>query len=169
MKKAIVLAAALPIALGLAACQQQSTSATAVAESADTGARAVVENFYAAIGAGDMDAVAGLLAPDVAWSEAQGSPYASGNPYVGFEAMGAGVFGPINEAFENFAGTPGQYTAEGDRVVVEGRYTGTSRKTGEALDAPFVHVFTVSEGKIVAFQQYTDTWQWRKLTGTLGE
>ncbi|WAT16784.1 nuclear transport factor 2 family protein [Aurantiacibacter sp. MUD11] len=166
MQKAIILATALAGSIGLAACAPAETN-TAVEEAQDSGALAVVQGFYEAIGTGDMDTVAGLLAEDVAWSEAEGSPYAAGNPYVGFEAMGAGVFGPINEAFADFAGIPETFTTEGDRVVVEGRYTGTNRETGEALDAPFVHVFTVADGQIATFQQYTDTWQWRQLTGTL--
>lgn len=172
MNKAILVAGAVAGSLALAACEPAETStavedteATEAAEVAD--AQSVVESFYSAIGEGDMETVAGLLAENVSWSEAEGSPYAAGNPYVGFEAMGAGVFGPIGETFDNFVGAPGQYTTEGDRVVVEGRYLGTNRETGEALDAPFVHVFTVENGKIVEFQQYTDTFQWRKLTGTL--
>lgn len=162
MKKVIIAAAAF----GLAACQPAETN-TAVEEEATSNATTVIEGFYEAIGAGDMETVASLLAEDVAWSEAEGSPYAAGNPYVGFEAMGAGVFGPIGEAFADFAGTPEQYTTEGNRVVVEGRYTGINRETGEALDAPFVHAFTVEDGQIVTFQQYTDTYQWRRMTGTL--
>ncbi|MEL1249162.1 nuclear transport factor 2 family protein [Aurantiacibacter gilvus] len=162
MKKAIIMAAAL----GLAACQPAETN-TAVEETEASNAAEVVQGFYGAIAEGDMETVASLLAEDVSWSEAEGSPLAGGNPYIGFEAMGAGVFGPINEAFADFAGTPEQFTTEGNRVVVEGRYTGTQRETGEALDAPFVHVFTVEGDQIVEFQQYTDTWQWRRLTGTL--
>lgn len=166
MKKAMILAGVLAGSLALAACQPAETD-MATEEAQDSGAQAVVEGFYAAIGTGDMETVASLLAEDVSWSEAEGSPYAAGNPYVGFDAMGAGVFGPIGEAFADFAGTPGQFTTEGNRVVVEGRYTGTSRASGEAIDAPFVHVFTVEDGQIATFQQYTDTWQWRRLTGTL--
>ena len=169
MKKVILLAATMPLALGLAACEPTETDTVTeeVAESEVPDAQSVVESFYSAIGEGDMETVAGLLAEDVSWSEAESSPYAAGNPYVGFEAMGAGVFGPIGETFENFVGAPGQYTAQDNRVVVEGRYLGTNRETGEGLDAPFVHVFTVEDGKIISFQQYTDTFQWRKLTGTL--
>ena len=48
--------------------------------------------------------------------------------------------------------------------MVLGRYTGTNNATGEALDAQFVHVFTVTGGKITHMQQYTDTAQWVDVT-----
>ncbi len=166
MKKALVIG----LLLATAACAEPDCATAGSEEGCDapaSNALPVVQSFYEAIGTGDMETVASLLADDVSWSEAEGSPYAAGNPYIGFEAMGAGVFGPINETFADFAGTPQQFTTEGDRVVVEGRYTGTQRETGETLDAPFVHVFTVEGDQIVAFQQYTDTWQWRRMTGTL--
>lgn len=50
--------------------------------------------------------------------------------------------------------------ASGDRVVVPGRYAGTNKATGKALDAQFAHVLTVTDGRIVGFQQYTDTARW---------
>ena len=167
MRKALVIG----LLLATAACNQPEGAAdTAGTEAAATSdALAVVQGFYEAVGKGDMETVPTLLADDVSWSEAEGSPLAAGNPYVGFAAMGEGVFGPLNGTFADFAGAPQQFTTEGNRVVVEGRYTGTHRESGEALDAPFVHVFTVEDGKIVSFQQYTDTWQFRRLMGMLEE
>jgi ketosteroid isomerase-like protein len=49
--------------------------------------------------------------------------------------------------------------------VVEGRYTGKYKSTGAAIDAQFVHSWTLRGGKVVAFQQYTDTPQWQQVTG----
>ena len=34
---------------------------------------------------------------------------------------------------------------------------------GAPLDAPFCHVYRFQGGKIVTFQQYTDTAQWARL------
>ncbi len=34
---------------------------------------------------------------------------------------------------------------------------------GAKLDAPFVHTYRFQDGKIIAFQQYTDTAQWARL------
>ena len=37
------------------------------------------------------------------------------------------------------------------------------KKGGATLDAPFCHVFTFRGGKIVKFEQFTDTAQWARL------
>ncbi|BDI59448.1 nuclear transport factor 2 family protein [Qipengyuania nanhaisediminis] len=154
-------------ALALAAC---SPSDNETAQSGDdwATAQATAASLYDAFAAGNMDRIAALLGDDVQWVEAEGGPYEAGNPYVGVEGVGAGVFGPIGESYEGFAATPERYTTEGNRVVVEGRYTGTHRETGETLDAQFVHVYTIDGETIEAMQQYTDTYQWRAVEGSLG-
>ena len=138
---------------------------TVVADAAsDAANRAVVESLYRAFGAGDGATIAGLLAADLVWIEAENGPYADRNPYNGPGAVFEGLFARIGAEYEGFVVTPVTYLVSGDRVVAMGRYTGTNRATGEALDAQFAHVFTVSGGKVTHFQQYTDTAQWVDVT-----
>lgn len=155
----------------LAAAGAMSVAMTAAAEPAqppasvdDAANRAVVENLYRAFGAGDGAAIAGLLAPDLVWIEAENGPYADRNPYNGPGAVFESLFARIGAEYEGFAATPATFVASGDQVVALGRYTGINRATGEGLDAQFAHVFTVSDGKITRFQQYTDTAQWVDVT-----
>jgi ketosteroid isomerase-like protein len=122
--------------------------------------QAVVEGLYRAFAAGDGPAIGALLDPGLVWIEAENGPYADRNPYNGPQAVFEGVFARLGAAFEGFTATPVAFVASGDEVVAIGRYTGTHRATGEALDAQFVHVFTVTGGRIAHFQQYTDTAQW---------
>lgn len=122
--------------------------------------QAVVEALYRAFAAGDGAAISGLLSLSLVWIEAEGGPYADRNPYNGPEAVFEGVFGRIGAEFGGFAATPASFHASGDKVFAEGRYSGTNLATGEVLDAQFMHVFTVSDGKITGFQQYTDTARW---------
>jgi uncharacterized protein len=49
--------------------------------------------------------------------------------------------------------------------VVEGRYRGTVKATGMPVDAQFAHVWHLRDGKVVRFQQYTDTGQWSEAAG----
>lgn len=119
--------------------------------------RAVVEAAYEAFDQGDMDRFAGLMAPDIVWNEAEGNPYADLNPYVGPEAVMSGLMARFVSEWEDISVTPGEYVVEGDRVVVFGRYKETWKATGKKLDIPFVHSWTVQDGKLVRFQQYTDT------------
>jgi len=51
----------------------------------------------------------------------------------------------------------------GDHVVVLGRYGGTMKAGGARLGSPFCHVCRFRDGKLVTFQQYTDTAQWARL------
>jgi ketosteroid isomerase-like protein len=48
-------------------------------------------------------------------------------------------------------------------VVVLGRYGGTMKAGGATLDSPYCHVYHFRDGKVVSFQQYTDTAQWARL------
>ncbi len=164
MRKMIVAAAAL----AMAACTP-TTDNEGASDGDKSDPQAVVTSLYDAFAQGDMDTIGALLGDDVNWREAESGPYEAGNPYIGAEAVGAGVFGPIVGAYADFAATPEQYTAEGNRVVVEGRYTGTHRETAETLNAQFVHVYTIDGDMIESFQQYTDTFQWRRVEGALGE
>ena len=134
--------------------------AIAAAVTAEADNKAVVETLYRAFAAGDGATIRGILSPDIVWIEAENGPYADLNPYTGPAAVFEGVFGRVGQQWQGFTATPETILASGDRVVSLGRYAGINIATGEALDAQFAHVFTLSGGKIVAFQQYTDTAQW---------
>lgn len=127
--------------------------------------RDVIQSLYDAFARGDAGFVLGLMADDIRWMEAEGSPMASGNPYASPQEVGEGVFGRLLSVFDDFAATPAEILADGNRVVAFGRYTAIHRDSGEALDAQFAHSWTLDDGKIVAFQQYTDTEQHVRLMG----
>ena len=125
----------------------------------------VIKDLYAAFGRGDVPAVLGAFDAAIQWTEAEGFLYADGNPYIGPQAVAEGVFGRVVGDMDNFAVHPVNVIDGGDTVVTEGRYTGTWRATGTPLDAQFAHVWEVRDGKIVRFQQYTDTGQGTKASG----
>ena len=122
--------------------------------------RDIVKGIYHAFGKGDVPAVLGALAPEVQWREAESILYADRNPYVGPQAVLEGVFQRVISDIEGFTVLPEQFHGDGDTVVVEGRYRGNVKATGTNLDAQFAHVWQLRDGKIVRFQQYTDTKQW---------
>jgi len=120
----------------------------------------VVRSVYEAFGRGDVDAVLGAFDPEIRWLEAEHFAYADRNPYVGPGAVAEGVFQRILSDVDDFAVVPQRFTEGGDSVAVEGRYKGRIKATGTPVDAQFVHVWEVRGGKVVGFQQYTDTKQW---------
>lgn len=117
----------------------------------------VVKTFYEALAVGNMEALFAGFAPVIDWREADGFPYADGNPYTTPAAVAEGVLARIVADWDGFAVNVDRYVGDGDRVVMLGRYSGTYRATGKTLDVPVAHAWTVKEGQIVAFQQYVDT------------
>jgi len=53
----------------------------------------------------------------------------------------------------------------GDAIVALGRYGGSSKATGKAMNPQMAHVWRVVDGKSVAFQQYVDTLHVDRATG----
>ena len=66
--------------------------------------------------------------------------------------------------FDLFEVDPTAFHDAGETVIVQGRYRGRTARSGHQLDAPVCHVWTIREGKLAAFQQYTDTWQFAQVT-----
>jgi len=125
----------------------------------------IIKGVYAAFAKGDVPAVLGTFDGGIVWSEAEGHRFAAGNPYVGPNTILMSVLMPLIAQVDGFTVTPSNVIDGGDHVAVEGRYAGTVNATGARLDAQFMHVFELRGGKVVRFQQYTDTAQWSKALG----
>ena len=127
----------------------------------------IVNGLYDAFRKGDAAAVLGAFDPQIQWREAENFLYADRNPYVGPQAVAEGVFQRIGSDVENFAIISENVVEAADTVVVEGRYRGKMKATGTLVDAQFAHVWQLRDGKVIRFQQYTDTKQWAEAVGTL--
>jgi uncharacterized protein len=119
----------------------------------------LIQNLYAAFARGDGAAALAGMHATIVWNEAEGFPYADRNPYVGPAAVGEGVFFRLATEWDNFQAVPSELLDAGDTVVALGRYTATYKATGAPLDAQFAHVWRLRDGKVISFQQYTDTAQ----------
>jgi hypothetical protein len=125
----------------------------------------IIKGLYDAFSRGDVASVLGAFDGDIHWMEAENFLYADRNPYRGPQAVAEGVFQRLINDIDGFAVTPHSFTDGGDTVVVEGRYRGTVKATGMPVDAQFAHVWHLRDGKVVRFQQYTDTGQWSEAAG----
>lgn len=122
-------------------------------------AQSLVHQFYAALDRGEAAAALALLDPQVSWTEAENSPYYTGE-VVGVENVVATVINPIMNDFDHFRVIPVEFIVEDNRVAVFGRYTGRNKETGKALRAAFVHSWTIRGGVLVRFVQHTNTAAW---------
>jgi ketosteroid isomerase-like protein len=119
----------------------------------------IIQGLYEAFGRGDVPTVIGQLDQNIEWNEAENFIYADRNPYVGPQAVLEGVFMRLGDEWEGFAVAPEEWLDSGDRIVVLGIYSGAHKSTGRQVRAQFAHVWSLRDGRVVRFQQYTDTKQ----------
>ena len=115
----------------------------------------IVRGIYDAFGKGDVPSVLSALDPQIDWNEAEGFPYAG--KYVGPDAVLQGVLMKLGTEWDGYSAVPDEFVGSGDKVVSLGQYSGTYKATGKSFRAQFAHAFTLRDGKVVHFQQYTDT------------
>lgn len=128
--------------------------------------RELVQSIYDAFARGDAGTVLGAFHPDIVWREAENVPYADRSPYHGPQQVAEGVFGRLMTEWDGFTASPETVIQDGDTVVGLGRYRGAFKATGRTLDAQFAHVWTVQDGLVTTFQQYTDTAQFARVSDT---
>jgi ketosteroid isomerase-like protein len=115
----------------------------------------VVRDGYAAFGRGDIQGLLALFAEDIEWiSPGEGLPLAG--TYRGRAAV-AGFFQKLSETVQFTAFEPREFVADGDRVLVVGWNSAIVRATNRKLEAHWVMAFTVRNGKVTNFREYTDT------------
>jgi uncharacterized protein len=114
-----------------------------------------VKGVYAAFGDGDVPRVLGAMHPQIQWTETAG--YAFGGTYRGPQAILENVFAKIPVAFESFSIDVERLIDAGNVVVMQGHYVAKGKATGKSVRAEVAHVFEISDGKIVRFDQYVDS------------
>jgi ketosteroid isomerase-like protein len=95
----------------------------------------LVRDAYDCFSRGDIPTLAGMMDPDIEWSEAEGNPYQpNGKAWKGPDAIVQNLFMKIGADFDgSFVISPKDFHDAGDTVVVEGRYTGTFKATARVL------------------------------------
>jgi len=118
-----------------------------------------VQGIYAAFGKEDVAAVMNSLAPDVEWLvNGRRSDYPTLGVWKG-RAEVQKFFTLVGE-HENFSEfTPKDFHVAGDVVFVLGHYAGTIATTGRAFESDWLHMFTIKDGKVAQFREFTDTAQ----------
>jgi uncharacterized protein len=129
----------------------------------------IVRGVYEALAKGDIPGVLAVLDENVEWHEAEHITFWPGGPFIGPQAVLDGVLARIPQDFEGFTIDVRRIVGFGDTVLAEARYRATARATGKPLDAQVAHVWDFRDGKLVHWQQYSDTWQFAEVTGVVPE
>ncbi|GAA1600153.1 hypothetical protein GCM10009789_62930 [Kribbella sancticallisti] len=126
----------------------------------------LVRGLYDSFAQRDVAGMLGMLDPQVEWNQAEHVTLWPGGPVVGPDAVAGQVLARFPELFgDTFRIEVGRLHECGDVVIMEGRYRATVRPTGKDLDVQVVHVWDIADGKVVRWQQYTDTWEFAEATG----
>jgi len=115
----------------------------------------IIESAYQSFATGDIPGLLGTFDENIEWTEAEGFPY--GGTYTGAGAILENVFMKIGGEWEGFSVVPREIHDAGETIVALGTYSGKYNKTGKSMSVPFAHVWTLRDGKVVKFVQYTDT------------
>jgi uncharacterized protein len=118
--------------------------------------KAIVQQAYSNFKTGNIEGLLNLLTDNVTWE----LPEIENVPFAGKRSGRAAVgefFKIVAASQESLSFEPRELIAEGDKVVSLGRYEWRVKANGRKFASDFAHVFTIRNGKVVAFNEYTDT------------
>ena len=115
----------------------------------------VVKNGYAAFRRGDVPGLLALFAEDIEW-HIPGKGFPIAGDYRGHSGV-AGFFQKLAAEIEFSDFQPREFVAEGDSVLVIGSDRAKVRATNRTLEVDWVHAFTLRNGKVTKFREFTDT------------
>ena len=126
---------------------------------------AVVRAAYEAFGRGDIPAVLGLMDPGVEWVESDARAIPTRGTYIGPQQVAENVFATVPQFWEEFTIVPEDFFSDGNTVIARGRVRAVAKNSGQSMNAPFVHVFTVADGKVARLTNHHDTAIWLETLG----
>ena len=112
-----------------------------------------VQDFYAALSAGDIDRAMSLMTDDIEWITMLDFSIKDRGP----QHVAEGMLIPLVAEWASFTLSPNEFIADGATVVSLDRFTCTHKSTGKHADAGYAHIWNVNDGKIARFRQYIDT------------
>lgn len=128
-------------------------AATGIPQTAAASNVDLIRAGYAAFAAGDVPSVLGLFADDLVWSTLDTVPF--GGVYRG--PAGAGeFFSKLPQIWAELRVEPERYVDGGDTVVVAGHHRGRA-VSGNPMDLPFMHLWTLRDGKATEFTEVLDS------------
>jgi ketosteroid isomerase-like protein len=120
----------------------------------------VVRQMFVAFDQRDLPGALNTLANDVYWqspvTKGESKEISWSKPRHNREEV-AHFFKDLFEKVQPERMETSEFTAQGDRVIVEGKNRGTVRSTGRAYEHDWVMVITLKEGKIIRLLHYYDT------------
>jgi len=128
--------------------------------------RQIVENIYRDFMAGNAAAILEAFDDRIEFRLAEGHPYrGDAEPWIGKDAVLRKFFAVAGPEWADWSIAVLELLETADAVVVEGRYTGTYRPNGNAMDVQVCHVWRFRADKVASFHQYLDTARLQRVMG----
>ena len=116
----------------------------------------IVTEGYQLFQAGDIPHLLERYHDDALWIEPDAEYVPFAGRHNGKEEI-ARFFRTLDAEAQALRFEPKEFIAEGDKVVVIGEATWLCKQTGRSYDSPWVHVFTLRDGKVARFESFQDT------------
>ena len=120
----------------------------------------LVEQYFEAVGAADLDAAISMMAPNLRWWCSAGTGCESETVFESPQELHAVISQAQGEIYDMTKGVCPEIlrlTAEGDRVVAEVRIRGLSKLSGQEYHNNYVFIFSICDGKFCEVQEHLDT------------
>ena len=117
---------------------------------------ALAREAYAAFVAGNLSGLLGLMTSDIVWEFPASKVIPWSGTFTGPAEVGR-FFASLMQHSEPQSFEPLHFVASEDQVVVLGRERFRVKSTGQTWECEWAHAFTVRDGKIARFREYTDT------------
>lgn len=115
----------------------------------------IIKDHYKGSDDKNLSAMLAPLSSNTQWTEMAGFPCAG--VYTGPEEVVENVFKRLEKDWDGYTFKLERLIDAGDSVVGVGTYYATYKETGKSMEARVTHVWDLKEGKVVRFEQFTDT------------
>ena len=117
----------------------------------------VVKDAYRAFGEGNLDELLALLDDSVKWFSIS-PPHLIPTAGTRYGPEQVEQYFSLLRSSDQLKGCwPLEFIAEGDKVVTIGEWLSEVKASGSLIRSPWVHVFTLRDGKICEFRSFYDT------------
>lgn len=115
----------------------------------------IINKMYHLFAEGKTEEIREIFDKELVWNMMEGFP--NGGKYAGIDEVYKKVFPYFKENWFDWKATNTRVVDIDEGVIVFGHYEGTYKATGKYVRAPYASEYSIRSGKIIAYNQYTDT------------
>jgi ketosteroid isomerase-like protein len=117
----------------------------------------LVKKLYDAFREGDIDTIIDSLADQLVWRFDAPSVIPYAGEFNTPDQVKEKFFVSLASTQKDYALKADEFVAQDDKVIMIGSYGATVNATGKHFDLSLVHVWTIQEGKVTRFINFTNT------------